>query len=374
MQKRKHSILFAIVSLSLLCINTTASPQTDAPLNLQVKISGEYRSNINRLPGLEKEEDFRLNLIFNAGKDWHLINGQKLALSYDLQHYRYGEFSNFTRYDQTLRGQYSRNLGQNYKLRISDNFRFRLLPSAKQLNYSRNVLDVNLNRKVGKNDRLTLGYQNWLKFYHNNSSLSRYVSHRAVIKFNHEFSGRAILGAALEYQNHRGNLYAGSTAPEQPLNVTGNRYLLRLNFDKVFSGKLVTSAGYKFELDLADDFDVENPPAGFGDEEGEEFVAEDSDFGYAKHQGSLSVLYKANPKVSLLFFYLAYSKGFEYWRISPEGPKRRDNVLFFSNKIRFMLSKRFSIDLRHIFEANRTNLNVYKYDIHSVAVGLNITH
>jgi len=370
MQMLKSLIQLEIGLLLIFGINAEALPQSEA--NFRGTISGEFRSNINRQPGLEKDEDIRLTLIFNAANEWQLRGKQKIALSYNLQHYRYGEFNNFTRYDQTLWGQCVQGLGQNYKLTVSDEFRFRHHPSATQFNYTRNIIDVNVNRKVGSCNNLIIGYQNWLKTYHNNSSLSRYISHRIPVKFNHEFSDQSNLGATIEYQNHQGNLYAGSTAPEQPLNVIGNRFILRLNFDKVFSRTLVISVSYKYELDLADDFDIENPDGVPGDEEGEEFVAEDSDFGYAKHQGSVSVLFKANQKLSFLFFYLFYTKAFDYWRIVPEGPLRQDKVLFFSNKIRFMLSKRFSIDIRHIFEANRTNLNLNKYEIHSVSVGLNI--
>jgi hypothetical protein len=371
MQILKRSIQLDIVFLLLFGLTTAARPESDSTLSLRGTISGEFRSNINRQPGLEKDDDVRLNLIFNAAKEWQLTSKQKIALLYDLQHYRYGEFSNFTRYDQTLWGQFVQSLGQKYRFTISDEFRFRYHPSSSQFNYTKNIIDLNVNRKVHGSSNLIFGYQNWLKSYHNNSSLSRYISHRASVKFNHEFS-RSNLGATIEYQNHKGNLYAGSTAPEQPLNVIGNRLMLRLNFDKVFSLKLVTSASYKYELDLADDFDITDPNGNPSDEESDEFVAEDSDFGYAKHQSSLSVLFRANPKVSFLFFYLFYTKGFDYWRIVPEGPLRQDKVLFFSNKIRFMLSKRFGIDVRHIFESNRTNLNLYKYEIHSISVGLNM--
>jgi len=135
----------------------------------------------------------------------------------------------------------------------------------------------------------------------------------------------------------------------------------------------VTSVSYKYELDLADNFDIEESGEDIDDEDAAEFLAEDSDFGYGKHQSSFSLHLRANRNISFLFFYLYYTKGFQYWRITPEGPKRQDHVLFFSHKISFKLSNQFGIDVRHNFETNRTNLNLYKYEIHSVSLGLNFT-
>lgn len=370
----RKSIIKANIAILLISgINSTALPQTNTPINFAAKISGEFRSNISRQPGLEREEDFRINLVFNANKEWRFISHRKITLSYDLQHHRYDEFRNFTRYDQTIGGQFVQNLAQNYKFTLSNDFRFRHHPSTTQFNYTKNILDLNIKRNPGGRTSWTLGYKNWLKSYLNNSSLSKYVSHRGYIKFNRVFNSRTNFGAKFEYQNHKGNLYAGSTAPEQPLNIIGNRYVLRLNLDKVFSSKFVTSASYKFEWDLADDFDIPNPDGVFGDEESDEFIADDSDFGYKKHLGSFSMHWRANRKISFLFFYLYYTKGFEHWRISPDGPKRHDKVLFFSHQIRFKLSKKFGVGIRHNFETNRTNLNPYRYEIHSLSAGLNFT-
>lgn len=364
---------FKLGLLSLFLMPATVLSQVDNPVNIQIRFSGEFRSNVARQPNQEKDNDIRLNLFFSADKQWQFAGHRKIALAYDFQHYRYGEFSDFTRYDQTVNGQFGQNLGERLKLSVSDELRLRFYPSNNTFNYIRNVFDLSLKRRIGERNDFSFGYQNWLKNYADSAMLTRYLSHRPYLRFNHEFAQDLNLTAKIEYQNHRGNLYAGSTAPEQPLNVIGNRFVLWANLDKVFGPKLVSAFSYKYELDLADDFDIDNPTGGLGDEDSEEFVAEDSDFGYAKHQGSVSVLFRANRKTSLLFFYLFYTKGFDYWRVSPGGPTRRDQVFFFSNKLRFRLSKRVSIDIRHIFEANQTNLDPYDYAIHAVSAGVNFT-
>lgn len=362
-----------ISAFVLLCLwANLATAQSQPGLNLRGMIAAEVRSNVARQPGFERDNDIRLNLILNLEKDWRWKNRNNLIFSYGLQHFRYGEFHTFTRYDHTLRAQYARNLGSKYKLGVFDEFRFRYHPAATQFSYRRNIIDLGLSRTIGLHDRLTIGYQHWLKSYDNDASLDQYLSHRASVRFSHEINQRTNLGAWVEYQYHGGNLYAGSTAPEQPLNVTGNRLTFRLNLDKIFDPRFVASMSYKYEFDVADDFDIQNAPP-VDDEEGDEFVAEDSDYGFGKHLGSVSVLYKANKKVTLLFFYLVYFKRFDYWRIVPGGLLRHDTALFFSNKVCIMLSNKLDLNIRHIFEANETNLKPYKYQIHSISVGLDVT-
>lgn len=368
---KMSKLALRLLTLLLCGVNTMSLAQSK--LNVRGTISGEFRSRVTRQPNLGQDNDVRLNLFFHAGKQWMVPGQRRLSLTYDLRHYRYGEFSDFTRYDQTVNGHFGQNLGKKLKFLIADELRFRLHPSSGTFNYRRNVFDFNLKRKVGDNSNFEVGYQNWSKTYTDNASLSRYVSHRPYIKLGREFGSGLNLAAKIEYQNHKGNLYAGSTAPNQNLNLSGNRLVLRLNLDSVVSRRFISNLNYKFEFDYADEFGIEQSGENFDDENTEEFLAEDSDFGYTKHQGSLSVLLKADRKISFLFFYLFYTKGFDYWRVAVDGPKRRDKVAFLSHKLRMKLSKTLGLYIRYNFETNRTNLKSYKYTINSIAAGLSFT-
>ena len=370
---KKFTLQLSLYVFVVCCLSSFVYGQRNLPLYFRGKVSGEFRSNITRQPSIDQEEDIRVGLFFHVKKQWEIPGHRKIAFSYDLQHYRYGEFNNFTRYDQTLEGKYRQDLGDRFLLTVSDELRFRLHPSYNAFNYRRNILDFIFKLKVSGRSDFSIGYQNWFKTYTSNSSLKSYISNRVNLKFGHEFAHGTHLGLKIEFQNHEGNLYVGSTAPEQPLNDRGNRYIFRFHLDEVFSHRLIANVSYRYELDNADAFSVDQKGENFDDEDSEEFLAEDSDFGYRKHQSSFSVLYKATPKISFLLFYQFYTKGFQYWLVTPDGPKRRDKLVFLSHKIRFKLSRKISFDLRYTFETNRTNLHPYKYEINSTSIGLNFS-
>ncbi len=362
-----------LLLLATFCLHESpARAQSSAPFRFQGKLTGEFRSNITRQPGLLKEEDVRMSLFLHGDKQWQFGGRRKLALTYDLQHYRYGEFRQFTRYDQTVSAQFRQDMGRRYKLLASEELRLRLHPSASGFNYTRNVADLVVKRKSAAGD-WSLGYQNWLKSYSDDPTLRTYVSNRVYLRYEREFDRGTNLGAKLEYQNHTGSLYVGSTAPDTQPNNEGNRFVFRVDADKVFSSRFIANLNYRYELDHADGFSLEQKGENFDDENAEEILADDSDFGYSKHQAALSVLLRANRRVSFLLLYQFYSKGFQFWRISPDGPKRRDQIAFLSNKIRFKFSKTLGVDLRYDFETNHTNLHLYSYTIHSVSLGLNVT-
>ena len=337
---RMRSVIRFLILFGWLTPAVGAWAQAGGDFDLRARIGGEFRSNISRQPGVFRERDFRAAVAVSAARKWRFGSGQRLGLSYELQHYRYQEFGDFTRYDQTVLLNYSLDLGKKYRFSLSEEPKLRLQPETKRLNYIRNIFGLSLKRKLGPGRDLSLGYQHRVKSYPNDASLTRYLSHRTYVKYDRTLPGKASLGARLEYQSHKGHLYYWSTAPEQDLNVRGDRLLLRLSLDKIVSARIVANASYKFELDYADDVGVDEEPDGFDDEDIEE--ADDSDFGYAKHQLAVSWLYKPRPRLSLLFFYLGQRKSFEYWRIDPNGltgPLRLDYLFLMSHRLRFELSQ-----------------------------------
>lgn len=344
--------------------------QAEQSLTLQGKVGGEFRSNISRLPGYLDEEDYRANFFLTAGKQWPLSPQGKLSLSYELRHYRYTEYKDFTRYDHSGRSVFQTMLGSQVKLTASDEIRWRSHPIAERFNYRRIVFNIYARKNFGALYTMTLGYQNWIKSYPRNAALRNYQSHRVFVTISRDFSPNTNISGRLEYQEHRGNLYPGSTAPEQSLRVSGDRLVLNLGLDKIFGRKLIANFVYRVELDRADDFKMQQNGEHSDDEDTEEFLSDDSDFGYLKNQAALSAVLKMNARFSLVIFDLLYDKRFQYWQITPAGPLRHDRLIFLSHTLKIRLSDRFSFDIRQNYEHNLTNLDFYKYKINSAALGL----
>ena len=111
-----------------------------------------------------------------------------------------------------------------------------------------------------------------------------------------------------------------------------------------------------------------------GDENMEDLLAEDSDFGYLKNQCALSALFKLNSRVSILGFYLAFKKNFKYWYVEPGKAKRLDRLIFISHILRINLYKNVSFEIQHNYEDNHTNLKFYEYEMNSISAGLSIQY
>jgi len=103
-------------------------------------------------------------------------------------------------------------------------------------------------------------------------------------------------------------------------------------------------------------------------------LAEDSDSGYLKNQGSLSALFKLNSRFSVMTFYLIYKKNFRYWYIKPYGSRRHDRLIFLSHILKINLYKSLALEIQHNYEDNHTNLKFYEYTMNSISAGFSVQY
>lgn len=360
----------AVILLFMMTVPPFIFAQNKHQFSLWSQVNGEYRDNIIRYPDSLKVRDYRTNLFFLA--DYHKKNSRNSnwRFSYELRYHRYVEYKEYTRHDHLLRGVLRKPIYGTTKLHIANEFRVRYYSSSSIFNYRRNILDSYISMKVPFLRQLSLGYQNWLKTYPNGSSFQTYLSNRYFIRMNRRMSRTAHIGVKFELQKHQGNLYPGSTAPDQLLNLKGYRYVFHFVFDKIITPKILANVVYRFENDRPEDSDVNQIGENVGDENTKELLTEDYDFGYSKHQFTFSALFKINPRISFLTFYLFQHKKFHYWQINTNGPNRKDKLLFFSNILKIKLYKSIGIEFQYNFEHNYTNLLAYKYMLNSISLGL----
>jgi len=360
--------VFEIILFSIPCFS-----QNDQPFSLSGKVTHEYRSNFIRLPDSLTISDSRTNLFLNADRGQKFWNNGRLGMLYELRYHRYGDYHNYNRHDHFIRVNFQKPIFRNVKLQFADEFRSRF-SSTRHYSYYRNIIDLYLNFPITTKDRAYVGFQKWLKNYPKTSDYKKYSSSRLYSKFNVQLSRTTILGLKLEFHQHEGNLYPGSTASDFNLDLDGNRYVFQAMLDKMVSRKIFTSFAYRFENDMAGDIDDEQSSDYYGDENEDELLAEDSDLGYLKNQFSLSTLFKLNLRVSMMTFYLTYNKSFKYWYITPEGPKRHDRIIFLSHIVKIRFYKSLNLEVQHIYENNVTNLKYQEYHLNSYSAGLSIQY
>ncbi len=339
-------------------------------MTLSARATDEYRDNITRFPDSLKLDDFRANIFVTAGYDNRLFKRGHWGLLYEFQHHQYFENQEYSRQDHLLRVFFRHPLTENLKIYCSDEYRLRSYTSLNAFNYQRNIFNIYLTMAAPYVQQLAIGYQNWTKSYPNSPDFRNYTSNRIYIKSRQSLNRKTFLGIKLELQMHRGNLYPLSTAPAQILNVSGNRLVMDTIFDRLLNPKFLATFSYRFEGDVASQPNFQQAGEYIGDENSEELLAEDSDFGYLKNQFALSFVLKPVTRISLLTFYVVQFKHFSYWRIYQDGPKRRDRMVFLSNVLKFNLSKNLGLELQYNYENNQTNLGFYKFKMNSLLAGI----
>lgn len=368
---RKVEIIFAIASfISIFYFPGFCRAQNSGLFAVNGKINAEYRDNIGRKPNALRKADLRSTMFLYAAYRHRSIQRGSWAASYELRNYLYAQHQQYQRHDHILFGSWQNANSANLKVHMNDEFSMRFYPYSHFFNYRRNIFNIYTSRKIPYFQRFTLGYKNWIKTYPNETLYQNYSSHRIYIKLSGRFAREARFGIKCELQQHRGTLYPGSTAPGQVLNQDGDRFVLQLFLDKVMNRKVFSNISYKMENDIPDSPDYYQTGENRGDENSEELLAEDADFGYLKHQVSLSTLFKINSRVSFMIFYLAQMKHFHYWRVSELGPKRKDRLVFLSNVFKYKIYKDLGLELHYNFEQNSSNLGFYQYQMNSISLGI----
>lgn len=370
---RKFYVFLAAGGLvSLLLFPHFCWAQKNNTFSIRGKINVAYRNNITRVPDSLKIADFRSTIFLYAAYRQRTSQRGRWDISYELRNYRYARYQRYHRHDHILYASWQNNLYANVRLHINNELHARFYPYSHLYNYRRNILNAYLSMPGPILQRVTFGYQNWIKAYPNSGSYQNYKSHRIYARLAGPVDSNTRLGLKMEFQKHQGNLYPGSTATNQVLNQNGNRFVLQLFLEKVVKRKIFSSFTYKLENDIPDNPDFDQTGEHVGDENTEELLAEDSDFGYLKHQASLSTLFKINSRMSFMIFYLAQLKNFHYWRIYKRGPKRQDRLIFLSNILKVKVYKNIGIEIQYNYEKNYTNLGFYRYQMSSFLLGLYI--
>lgn len=374
MHKKFHIFLVVGGLLPLLLSPHFAWAQKKNVFSIRGKINGAYRNNITRVTDSLKIADFRSTMFLYAAYRQRTGQSQRRELSYELRNYRYARYQKYHRHDHILYASWQNNIYASIKLHFNNEFHARFYPYSHLYNYRRNILDGYLSMPGPILQKITFGYQNWIKTYPNSSSYQNYTSHRIYTRLAGPLDNNTRVGLKIEYQNHQGNLYPGSTAANQMLNQNGNRFVLQLFLEKVMERKIFSNLTYKLENDIPDNPDLDQTGEHVGDENTEELLAEDADFGYLKHQLSLSTLFTINSRMSFMIFYLAQLKNFNYWRIYDKGPKRQDRLVFLSNILKIKVYKNLGLEFQYNFEKNLTNLGPYCYQMSSFSLGLYINN
>lgn len=367
---KRPTVLFMIsIIFQMLLIPQFLTAQEKVNYTLTAKLTGEHRDNITRAPDSSRRSDFRSNLFLFGEYRKKLKNEARWNLSYELQYHRYNSERDFDRHDHLIRGAFSIPLFKSIKFNLSDEFRLRFHPSLDALNYLRNIGDISLRFPFFLKQQMAFGFQSWNKTYPNTRQFRDFVSNRYYLSLNRRLASNMSMSIKGAFQEHRGTLFPGSTAPDQLLNQESARWVFNFSLDKIFSRKLLAGLAYRYENDEPDIFDSDDIGRHISDEDAIELLADDADFGYRKHQLSLSTLIKINTRVSLITFYLMQLKDFKYWEVSEDGPLREDDLIFLSTQLKISIHKKSGIQLQYNFESNDTDVGLYHYQLNSVSFG-----
>ncbi len=346
------------------------SAQGTIPLKLTVRVTGEHRDNVSRVPDSSKFSDYRTNYSLLAEYRDRIYKDIRGAFSYDGRYHRYNNQDRFNRHDHRVRLSLSKPVYKKLRIGIEEDLRLRFHPSLKNINHERNVFDIFIKFPFLANGQMSAGFQNWSKKYPNNDLLQRFKSNRYYLKYSRQIMQRTNVGLKYTFQSHRGNLFPGSTAPNQQLREESIRHVVNFTIDRIINRRLLLGFTYRYELDEPDEPDFDEFGRRLSDEEAEELLTDDAEFGYEKHQLSLSTVIKFNSQISLVTFYLIQFKQFDEWELFTGGPNRRDDLLFLSNLLRVKFYKDFGLQVRYNLENNDTNLAFYQYRLNAISAGL----
>ena len=366
----KTTLFLAYLILALLIYPSIDLKASTLKTTIWAKLNQEYRSNINRMPDSTKLSDFRTNFYFIGNFQRRVLEMGTGRFSYELRYHGYKIHHNFDRNDHILRAFLRYPILQKATLHASNELHFRFYPIRSIYNYRRNIFDMYISAPLSAARNISVGYYNWIKSYPKSSNYQTYLSHRFYLRTTNHFSPTTILSGKFEIQHHRGNLYPGSTVSDQKLNLSGYRYVLNIVLDKIFTRNFLTSLSYRIENDRPSQVNFNEIGEHIGDENSEELLTEDADFGYFKNQLSLSTLSRLNPSISFMTFYLIQFKKFSYWRISTNGPNRADHLLFLSNILKLKVYRQFGMEIRYNFEVNFSNISKYSYKMHVITAGI----
>ncbi|MCA9735279.1 hypothetical protein KC799_24290 [candidate division KSB1 bacterium] len=364
----RFSIMHGVI---LLLSTASLHAQEKSQFSFFGKISQEYRTNFLRLHDTTQVDDYRTNLFFSVENRRKIGKNSRLNLYYELRHHRYDEFLEYNRHDHLGNIKFQTPFGEKWLFAFSNELRLRKA-STVTYSYLRNIANFYTVLNVDQQSRAYFGIQHWSKDYFETPSYQHYSSVRLYTKLHIQLAKTANLGIHAEYNNHKGNLYPGSRGPDLNLELDGQRFIFITRLDKIFAPRLFTTFAYRFENDFP--MEVENKLTGqrYNDETYDELLAEDSDFGYFKNQYSISSLIKVSSRLSLLVFYNIYNKEFKFWRIEEGGPVRKDQLIFLSHLLKIKINKKWTFELQHNFEDNRTNLEIFKYKMNTVSAGLSV--
>ena len=365
--------LISVTIFSLIVVagfSMAVKAQNSSSVKITAKVTGEHRDNVNRVPDSSKFSDYRTNYLFLAEYRNRFYKNIRSVFLYDGRYHRYNTRDTFNRHDHRFRMSFSKAVYKKLRISIEEDLRLRFHTSLSSINHQRNIIDFSLKLPVFSKGQLVAGYQNWAKRYPDNELLQRFQSNRYYLKFSRQIVQRTNVGLKYTLQSHRGNLFPGSTAPDQQLREESIRHVVNFTIDRIINRRLFIGAAYRYEDDEPDEPDFDEFGRRLNDEEAEELLTDDADFGYDKHQFSLSSVVKFNSRISLITFYLIQFKQFDEWEIFEDGPDRNDDLIFLSNLLRIDFYKDFGLQLRYNFENNNTNLSFYKYRLNAISAGL----
>ncbi len=367
----KRNLIIIFLTMLLLLNPVTTFAQNSHSLKLSAQMTQEYSSNFIRMPDSLKISDYRTNLFLNVGLHKPILHNGRLEFYYELRYNHYHEYQNYNRQDHLADLKFQKPIFRDIKLHFSDEFRARF-SATRQFSYYRNIFNLFLNVPITTQNRAYIGFQNWTKNYPGTTQLQGYQSSRLYSKVNLMLTPTTTFGLKFEYQFHGGDLYPGSSVDSLSRDLDGRRYVFLASIDKMLWTKLFANISYRFENDLPSNGEINQTGEHIGDENNEDWLAEDSDFGYLKNQFSFSALMKLNARISVMAFYLVYNKNFQYWYVTTGGAKRFDRLFFISHILKINLYKGTALLLQHNFENNYTNLKSYRYRMNSFSAGLSV--
>ncbi|KAA3657326.1 MAG: hypothetical protein DWQ10_13545 [Calditrichaeota bacterium] len=349
--------------------NSTAQEKSN--YTLFGKISQEYRTNFFRLHDSTKVDDYRTNFYFSVANKRRIWNSSRLDLTYELRHRSYDEYEEYGRNDHQGSVKLQKPVTNKWRFTLSNEMRLRQSRTT-NFSYLRNIAHIYTNLEITPQNQAYFGMQHWSKDYYKSSLYQRYNSVRLYAKINLQLNITTNLSIHSEYNHHEGNLYPGSKGEDLELELNGHRFIFISRVDKILYRKLFATFAYRFENDFPAEVENELTGQHFNDENYDELLAEDSDFGYFKNQFSVSSLWKVSPGFSLMAFYNLYVKEFKFWRISSTGPERSDRLIFISHIFKLNFNTNYALELRHIYEENHTNFSLFQYKMNAISAGLSV--
>ncbi len=351
-----------IVSLMILLASLLYGQDKQPSFYMNLNAAQEYHSNLYRVPDSLRKDDFRFNSFIRVGfRSSRIQHKRQFNVYYENRLQSYFTYQTYNRMENILAGNIALPLWSKNRLHIDDRLRFRSYSKSKSFNYLRNVFTAYINLNMFKNWRIGSGYRHWLKRYPNTVSYKDYLSSRLFFTLRHNMDNRTQLGLRTELNWHHGNLYPFDNPKLKGSTLEGNRFAAIFSGNKIFAGKYFWDLRYRYEFDSPKDFEVQAFGENFGDEDTEEILAEDSDFDYAKHQFSSSILFKAFPKISFFGFVVMQTKKFQHWRITENGALRRDFFGYFSLNVKYSFNKDFYTNAYFNLERNISNHPHYRY-------------